>query len=150
MDFGVIVVPRWWIGWVLPSFIFSHRDRIIFIFVMKKIQSINYVSGFAVNQDHHSAHFPYGWVLGSMGVVMVLILVVLLICLLCKSSVCFTGSHSKDPVGKSSHKFQILGRTSFCSGSGRYLCCKSGTWKQTTGDTSNHQTNIPRGVKTNL
>eukprot|EP00268_Persea_americana_P046251 TRINITY_DN475_c1_g1_i1.p1 TRINITY_DN475_c1_g1~~TRINITY_DN475_c1_g1_i1.p1 ORF type:complete len:659 (-),score=94.28 TRINITY_DN475_c1_g1_i1:1009-2985(-) len=104
----------------------------------------------SVNEDHHSVHFPYGWVLGSMGVVMVLILVVLLICLLCKSSVCFTGSHSKDPNGKSSHKFHILGRTSFCSGSGRYLCCKSGTWKQTTGDTVNHQSNIPRAIVTDV
>ncbi|XP_058074149.1 lysM domain receptor-like kinase 3 isoform X2 [Magnolia sinica] len=109
------------------------------------------IYNFSVNQNHHSAHFPYGWILGSLGVGLVLILVALLVCISCKSLMCCTQeSREKDPDRTSSHKFRILRRTSFCNGSGRYLCCKSVDWKPTTVDTGNHQMSIPKAMMTDV
>ncbi|XP_023875880.1 lysM domain receptor-like kinase 3 isoform X2 [Quercus suber] len=34
--------------------------------------------------------------------------------------------------------------------SGRYVCCKSGDWKQTNGEPSNHQTTIPKALGTDV
>ncbi|CAO2178331.1 unnamed protein product [Urochloa humidicola] len=96
--------------------------------------------------DHHSTKFPYGWVIGSMGVALALIAVALLALVLWK----FFGQNLHDPnnQGKSpdQHKFQLLKSGSFCYGSGRYLCCQFGTAKPTTADGGEHHTSVPKGV----
>ncbi|CAO1945019.1 unnamed protein product [Urochloa humidicola] len=96
--------------------------------------------------DHHLTKFPYGWVIGSMGVALALIAVALLALVLWK----FFGQNLQDPnnQGKSpdQHKFQLLKSGSFCYGSGRYLCCQFGTAKPTTADGGEHHTSVPKGV----
>lgn len=97
---------------------------------------------------NHKDHVHYGWIIGGLGVGLALIAVVLLICVCLKSSSCFAegrGSLAKDSDGKSPHKFQILRTRSYCCGSRRYICCKSSDVKQTNGESSNRQMNIPRG-----
>ncbi|RLN25313.1 hypothetical protein C2845_PM07G22490 [Panicum miliaceum] len=96
--------------------------------------------------DHHSTKFPYGWVIGSMGVALALIAVALLALALWK----FFGQNHQDPnnQGKSpdQHKFQLLKSGSFCYGSGRYLCCQFGNAKPTRADGGDHHTSVPKGV----
>ncbi|CAL4974150.1 unnamed protein product [Urochloa decumbens] len=96
--------------------------------------------------DHHSTKFPYGWVIGSMGVALALIAVALLALVLWK----FFGNNLQDPnnQGKSpdQHKFQLLKSGSFCYGSGRYLCCQFGNTKPTRADGGDHHTSVPKGV----
>ncbi|RLM92170.1 hypothetical protein C2845_PM08G25070 [Panicum miliaceum] len=96
--------------------------------------------------DHHSTKFPYGWVIGSMGVAFALIAVALLALALWK----FFGHNLQDPnnQGKSpdQHKFQLLKSGSFCYGSGRYLCCQFGNAKPTRADGGDHHTSVPKGV----
>ncbi|CAO2182943.1 unnamed protein product [Urochloa humidicola] len=96
--------------------------------------------------DHHSTKFPYGWVIGSMGVALALIAVALLALVLWK----FFGHNLQDPnnQGKSpdQHKFQLLKSGSFCYGSGRYLCCQFGNTKPTRADGGDHHTTVPKGV----
>ncbi|KAG2600558.1 lysM domain receptor-like kinase 3 [Panicum virgatum] len=96
--------------------------------------------------DHHSTKFPYGWVIGSMGVALALIAVALLALALWK----FFGHNLQDPnnQGKSpdQHKFQLLKSGSFCYGSGRYLCCQFGNAKPTRADGGDHHTSVPKGV----
>ncbi|CAO2166335.1 unnamed protein product [Urochloa humidicola] len=96
--------------------------------------------------DHHSTKFPYGWVIGSMGVALALIAVALLALVLWK----FFWQNLQDPnnQGKSpdQHKFQLLKSGSFCYGSGRYLCCQFGTTKPTRADGGEHHTSVPKGV----
>ncbi|CAL4947518.1 unnamed protein product [Urochloa decumbens] len=96
--------------------------------------------------DHHSTKFPYGWVIGSMGVALALIAVALLALVLWK----FFGNNLQDPnnQGKSpdQHKFQLLKSGSFCYGSGRYLCCQFGNAKPTRADGGDHHTSVPKGV----
>ncbi|BBG98914.1 protein kinase family protein / peptidoglycan-binding LysM domain-containing protein [Prunus dulcis] len=63
------------------------------------------------------------------------------------SSKCLTEErrgHSKDPDGQI--RFHILGKPSFCCGSGRYMCCTSADWKQTNGDSNNQQITIPKAL----
>ncbi|KAJ1285319.1 hypothetical protein BS78_03G270900 [Paspalum vaginatum] len=95
--------------------------------------------------DHHSRKFPYGWVIGSMGVV-ALIAIALLSLVLWKSfrqNVQDPNSQGKSP---DQHKFQLLKSGSFCYGSGRYLCCQFGNAKPTRVDGGDHHINVPKGV----
>ncbi|CAL5443897.1 unnamed protein product [Camellia sinensis] len=89
------------------------------------------VPSVAVNQVNHNAHRPYVWIVGS----------------------CFSeteGSGEKNLDGKISHKFHNLRNTSFCCASGRYICCKSGDWKRTSGESSDHQKNISKAIGADL
>ena len=93
---------------------------------------------------------PYGWIIGGFGVALALIILSIVVCVSLRSSSCFAeaqGSLVKDPDGKSSHKFHILQKPSFCCGSGRYICGKSGNWNQTNGEPSNNQITIPKGYE---
>lgn len=77
---------------------------------------------FTEDPKHHSGGFPYGWIVGSMGVVVVVIILVLLSCVVLKSSRCLSDrGGKKDSSGNLSHKFQILKRRSFCYASGIFL-----------------------------
>ncbi|XP_068642755.1 lysM domain receptor-like kinase 3 [Aristolochia californica] len=107
------------------------------------------------SEGHHSSHFPYEWILGSMGVALVLIFCGVIRYVSFKSRICckqIPGSHGKDPDRRISHKFQILQRPSFCCGSARYLCCKSGKWDPANGDAARHQIDIrvPKAIVTDV
>ncbi|XP_038694015.1 lysM domain receptor-like kinase 3 isoform X2 [Tripterygium wilfordii] len=98
---------------------------------------------------NHKAHVPYGWILGSSGFALAFIVLSVALCIFLRRSCCFTEverKHAKDLDGKSSHKFHILPKPSFCCASGRYMCCKAGDVKQTNGDSSNHQITIPKAL----
>ncbi|KAJ6822039.1 lysM domain receptor-like kinase 3 [Iris pallida] len=104
---------------------------------------------FADNPGNHSGKFPYGWVIGSTGVAIVLLAVAILSCISCKFTNSFSHvsrNQSKDTDRPISHKFQILKSSSFCYTSGRYFCCKSTNSKQSAGDSGGHHINIPGGV----
>ncbi|KAH1114048.1 hypothetical protein J1N35_007426 [Gossypium stocksii] len=99
------------------------------------------------------AHVPYGWIIGGLGVGLALIILSIVVCVSLRSSSCFVearGSHAKDHDDKSSHKFHILRKPSFCCGSGRYICGKSENWAQTNGEPSNHQITIPNALGTDV
>ncbi|XWS20221.1 hypothetical protein CRYUN_Cryun31cG0081400 [Craigia yunnanensis] len=105
-------------------------------------------------QVNHKAHVPYRWIIGGLGVGLALIILSIVVCVSLRSSSCFAeeahGGLAKDPDGKSSHKFHILRKPSFCCGSGRYICGKSGNWNQTNGEPSNHQITIPKALGTDV
>ncbi|KAK3165394.1 hypothetical protein QOZ80_1AG0032610 [Eleusine coracana subsp. coracana] len=96
--------------------------------------------------EHHATKFPYGWVIGSMGVALALIAICLLALVLWK----FFRYNLQDPDDErkspDSHKFQLLKSGSFCYGSGRYLCCQFGNTKSTRADGGDHHINVPKGV----
>lgn len=96
--------------------------------------------------DYHSSKFPYGWVIGSMGVALALIVIAVLALVLWK----FFGYKPQDRNGQRKspdrHKFQLLKSGSFCYGSGRYLCCQFGNAKPTRADGGEHHINVPKGV----
>ncbi|KAJ4749647.1 Protein kinase superfamily protein [Rhynchospora pubera] len=99
-------------------------------------------------QEHHTK-FPYAWVVGSMGVALVLIALSILSLFLYKSF----NSHLPDsrnsrkvPNQPVSHKFQLLKSSSFLYGSGRYLCCSFRDVKQPRDDAANHHVDIPSGM----
>ncbi|XP_008810487.1 lysM domain receptor-like kinase 3 [Phoenix dactylifera] len=107
------------------------------------------IDTFSENQKQHSARFPYGWVLGSLGAALLLIVVTLLSCVSFRSLDCCSQDrrrHTKDPDQPLSHKFHILKSTSFVNASGRYLCCKSANLKPSNGETGNQHVSIPRGM----
>ncbi|KAE8714765.1 LysM domain receptor-like kinase 3 [Hibiscus syriacus] len=98
-------------------------------------------------QVNTKAHVPYGWIIGGLGVGLALIIIV--VCVSLRSSSRFgeaRGVHAKDHDAKSSHKFHILQKPSFCCGSGRYVDGKSENWNQTNGEPSNHQITIPKAL----
>ncbi|KAF6164255.1 hypothetical protein GIB67_010225 [Kingdonia uniflora] len=102
---------------------------------------------FNATQMNHKTHFPYGWTIGGIGSGLLLIIVIILVFISCKSLVCCANSpksRTKDPDGKISHKFQILGRT--CCASGSSICAKNGDWRLTNGESSKCQGNIPTAV----
>ncbi|TXG67610.1 hypothetical protein EZV62_008885 [Acer yangbiense] len=68
------------------------------------------------------------------------------------TSSCFTDTRgdAKDSDGKVRHQFQILRESSFCRASGRYICCRSGDYKQTTREASIPQIAIPKARGTNV
>ncbi|GLU22303.1 hypothetical protein SLE2022_383910 [Rubroshorea leprosula] len=107
----------------------------------------------SATQVNHKVHVPYGWIIGGVAGGLVLIILSIIVCVFLRSSSYFAGAHgnlAKDSDGKSSHKFQILQKTSFCCGSGRYICGKSGDWNQTNGEPSNHQITIPKALGTDV
>lgn len=107
------------------------------------------IDTFSDNRKQHSARFPYGWVLGSLGVALMLIIVTLLLWISFRSFDCCSRvqrRHTKDPDQPVSHKFHILKSTSFVNASGRYLCCKSANLKPSNGETGNQHVSIPRGM----
>ncbi|MBA0824689.1 hypothetical protein Goarm_021339 [Gossypium armourianum] len=112
----------------------------------------DYILNFCAEiQVSPKAHVPYGWIIGGLGVGLALIILSIVVCVSLRSSSCFVearGSHAKDHDDKSSHKFHILRKPSFCCGSGRYICGKSENWTQTNGEPSNHQITIPNGYYT--
>ncbi|KAL6614545.1 hypothetical protein ACP70R_036815 [Stipagrostis hirtigluma subsp. patula] len=98
--------------------------------------------------EHHSTKFPYGWVIGSMGVALALIAIALLALVLWKFfhyNLEDPNNQRKSPDQPMSHKFQLLKSGSFCYGSGRYLCCQFGNGKPTRPD-GDHHINVPKGV----
>ncbi|GAV61254.1 LysM domain-containing protein/Pkinase_Tyr domain-containing protein [Cephalotus follicularis] len=111
---------------------------------------------FAAIPVPHKDHVPYVWIIGSLGIGLLVILLGVVAFVFLRSSCCLTearGNLAKDPDGKISHKFHILRNPSFCCASGRYICCKLGDWKQTNGESrlsSNHENTIPKAVGTDV
>ncbi|KAG8643372.1 hypothetical protein MANES_11G033200v8 [Manihot esculenta] len=108
---------------------------------------------FSGNPPNQKKHIPYGWIIGGLGIGLALIVFCIVICICLKSSSCSSkplGEHAKDPDGKSSHKFHILRKSSFCCASRRYMSGKSGDWKQTNGESSSHQITIPKALGTDM
>ncbi|PKI65381.1 hypothetical protein CRG98_014229 [Punica granatum] len=93
----------------------------------------------------HKTHVPYGWIIGGVGVGLLVIILGIVAFISVRSSAC-SANRSKDGDGKISHKFHILRNPSFLCGSGRYICCKQGNWKQTNGESSNNQINVPTAL----
>ncbi|XP_022955950.1 lysM domain receptor-like kinase 3 [Cucurbita moschata] len=96
---------------------------------------------------------PYIWIVGSLGIILVLILVGIVSYACFRWLKCFSrsrSSHSKDPGGKVPHKFHILGKSSFCCASGRYICCSSAGWKQANGESSDNQSAFPKVIESNV
>lgn len=106
----------------------------------------------SATQADRKDHLPYVWIVGGLAAGLVLIILSIIICVCVRSSSCFAGDrgNAKDSDGKSSHKFQILRKPSFCCGSGRYISGKSRDWNQTNGETSNHQIAIPKALGTEV
>ncbi|XP_050380918.1 lysM domain receptor-like kinase 3 [Argentina anserina] len=106
------------------------------------------IDDLSANHVNHEAHFPYLWIVGSMGLVLVVIVVVGIVLYIClRSSHCCGEAqrgHSKDRDGQI--RFHILRKPSFCCGSGRLTCRKSADWKQTNGDSGNQQITIPKAL----
>ncbi|XVF74501.1 hypothetical protein PTKIN_Ptkin13bG0115400 [Pterospermum kingtungense] len=102
-------------------------------------------------QVNRKAHVPYGWIIGGLGVGLALIVLSIVVCVSLRSSSCFETRRSlaKDPDGKSSHKFHILRKPSFCCGSRRYICGKSEDWNQNNGE-PNLQITIPKALRTDV
>ncbi|XP_062206806.1 lysM domain receptor-like kinase 3 [Phragmites australis] len=99
--------------------------------------------------EHHSTKFPFGWVIGGMGVALALIAIALLALVLWKSfrdNLQAPNNQRKSSDQPMSHKFQVLKSVSFCYGSGRYLCCQFGNGKPTRADGGDHHINVPKGV----
>ncbi|KAI7741349.1 hypothetical protein M8C21_029254 [Ambrosia artemisiifolia] len=100
--------------------------------------------------DSDSKHW---WIIGGLGVGLVLIIAVVALFVCLRPSACFRdehGNHLKDPENEQvSHKFHILRTSSFWCGSGR-LCCKSNDWEQTIEESSDRHTNIPKVIGTDV
>lgn len=96
-----------------------------------------------MNHSAKSSHVPYIWIVGGLGVVLALLVLCILVCICLRSSSC--SSNDEDGNG---HNFQILRKSGFFCGSGRYNCCRSGDFRQTNGETQNHhhQVAIPKGL----
>ncbi|CAL0335221.1 unnamed protein product [Lupinus luteus] len=99
------------------------------------------VDDFSGDQVNHKAHLPYGWIIGGLGVGLVLIILSIFLCVCLRSE---SRSHEKDSQEKVSHKFHILRNPSFFCGSGRYICGKVVEHKQTDGESSHNQVTIPK------
>ncbi|KGN58031.1 lysM domain receptor-like kinase 3 [Cucumis sativus] len=110
-------------------------------------------NNFSDNAESPKRHPPYIWIVGSLGIILVLILVGIVGYACFRWLKCFSrsrSSHSKDPIGKVSHKFHILGKSSFCCASGRYICCSSADWKQASRESSDNQSAIPKAIENNV
>lgn len=103
-----------------------------------------------VNRDHHTANYSFGWIIGSIGATLILVAIILLICILFKSIFCCSQTsknRSVDSFTHSSHNFHVFQRGGLCSSSGlSCLCFKFGNKKPVSGDTSDHQLDIPTGT----
>ncbi|KAK3410904.1 hypothetical protein EUGRSUZ_J02935 [Eucalyptus grandis] len=105
------------------------------------------VESISDGKEHHKAHVSYGWIIGSLGIGLVVIVVCIVVFISLRSSSCFgeaQGNRGKDHDEKSQHKFHILRNPSFLCGSGRYICCKPGDWRQTNGEPSTRQIDLPK------
>ncbi|KAH0920741.1 hypothetical protein HID58_020759 [Brassica napus] len=103
----------------------------------------------AADQVNHTSkdggHVPYIWIVGGLTVVLALLVICILVCICLRSSSC--SSNDEDSGG--GNNFQILRKSGFFCGSGRYNCCRSGDFRQTNGETtqSHHQVvAIPKGI----
>lgn len=104
---------------------------------------------FAANEVNHKGHVPYVWIIGSMGIFLVLIVLSIVVYVSLRSSNCCSESqrgHSKDSDENSSHKFHILRNPSFCCASRRNISCKSGDLKQSNEESSSRQITISKGL----
>ncbi|KOM27397.1 hypothetical protein LR48_Vigan406s020700 [Vigna angularis] len=102
---------------------------------------------FSADQVDHKARVPYVWIIGGLGVGLILIVLTVILCVCMRSSNCFADdarTNEKDAEGKISHKFHILRNPSFFCGSGRYICGKHVEQKQTDAESSNHTITIPK------
>ncbi|KAL1210948.1 LysM domain receptor-like kinase 3 [Cardamine amara subsp. amara] len=101
------------------------------------------ISADQVNHTAKSSHVPYIWIVGGLGVVLALLVLCILVCICLRSSSC--SSSDEDGNG---HNFQILRKSGFFCGSGRYNCCRSGDFRQTNGETQSHhhQVAIPKAL----
>ncbi|KAL5697755.1 LysM domain receptor-like kinase 3 [Ranunculus cassubicifolius] len=100
---------------------------------------------FIENQVIHKTHFPYAWTIGGSAAGLLLIFIIILMCISFKSSDCChqsPRSRTNNLDGKVSHKFHILGRTSFCCASGRSICAK----KPGNGEIINRQVTITKAM----
>lgn len=97
-----------------------------------------------VNHSGKGGRVPYIWIVGGLGVVLALLVMCILVCICMRSSSC----SSTDEDGGGGHNFQILRKSGFFCGSGRYNCCRSGDIRQTNGETQSHHqvVAIPKGL----
>ncbi|CAN6441297.1 unnamed protein product [Victoria cruziana] len=101
-------------------------------------------------EEHHSKHFPLGWVLVAVAVGLVLILA-LFLCIWCKTFHCCSKAQSgsdNGTEGKICHKFHVLRGSSFCYPSGRYICCRSG--KPSSELAASQQTSVAKDLMSNI
>ncbi|CAA7049658.1 unnamed protein product [Microthlaspi erraticum] len=98
-----------------------------------------------VNHSGKGGRVPYIWIVGGLGVVLALLVMCILVCICLRSSSC---SGSSDEDGGGGHNFQILRKSGFFCGSGRYNCCRSGDIRQTNGETQSHHqvVSIPKAL----
>ncbi|KAI4324765.1 hypothetical protein MLD38_030222 [Melastoma candidum] len=100
-------------------------------------------------KGNQKARVSYGWILGSLGIGIALLVLGILLLISFRSSGCCAdtlGNCGKNPNGKVPHNFQLLRNPSILCGSGRYMRCKAGDWRQTNREPSNNQINIPKAL----
>ncbi|KAF3450685.1 hypothetical protein FNV43_RR06774 [Rhamnella rubrinervis] len=110
-------------------------------------------SDLSANEVNHKARVPYVWIIGSMGIFLFLIVLSIVVYVSLRSSNCCSESqrgHSKDSDDKSSHKFHILRKPSFCCASRRNISCKSGDLKQSIEGSSSRQITISKALGTDV
>uniref|UniRef100_A0A1J3GLW1 LysM domain receptor-like kinase 3 n=2 Tax=Noccaea caerulescens TaxID=107243 RepID=A0A1J3GLW1_NOCCA len=97
-----------------------------------------------VNHSGKGGRVPYIWIVGGLGVVLALLVMCILVCICMRSSSC----SSSEEDGGGGHNFQILRKSGFFCGSGRYNCCRSGDIRQTNGETQSHHqvVAIPKAI----
>ncbi|XP_016476377.2 lysM domain receptor-like kinase 3 [Nicotiana tabacum] len=104
-------------------------------------------------KENRRSHALYWWIIGGLGVGLLLLIAVILAFVSWRSSSCFSRSERSHTAGsneKISHKFQVLRNTSFCCASGRYICGDSGDQKEPNGESSDQQMNIPKVIGTDV
>ncbi|XP_050232360.1 lysM domain receptor-like kinase 3 [Mercurialis annua] len=106
-------------------------------------------SASSANDLESKARVPYGWIMGGLGIGLVLIVACVVFCVCLKSSSCFSKADS-DAAKDGKVKFQILRKPSFCCASGRYMSGKSRDWKQSNGESSSHHITIPKALGTDV
>ncbi|XP_028552922.1 lysM domain receptor-like kinase 3 isoform X2 [Dendrobium catenatum] len=99
------------------------------------------------NPGDHSTKNSYLWIIGSVGVAVLIIGAALLLCVSLKfCNLRPRNSHRKSPDQPISNKFQTLKSSSFCYASRRFLCFKSENFKHSTQDSGDHLVDIPNGI----
>ncbi|KAJ3670958.1 hypothetical protein LUZ60_008384 [Juncus effusus] len=105
---------------------------------------------FEEKKEQASRRFPYIWVVGSMGVALLIIILLIIFLFLykyLKKHLQVSGNRGKPPGQLPvKHKFQLLKSSSFLYGSGRYFCCQFGDLKQPKRDANNQHIEIPNGM----
>ncbi|CAN8288250.1 unnamed protein product [Cochlearia groenlandica] len=97
------------------------------------------------HSSKESGHVPYIWIVGGLSIVLALLVMCILVCICLRSSTC---SSSGDESGNNEHNnFQILRKSGFFCGSGRYNCCRSGDFRQNNGETQRSQAvSVPKAI----